>query len=591
MGSSIPAVLRERASLQPNDDAVTFVDYEHDPNGIPETLTWSRLYRRASNVARELLLCGKPGDRAVILAPQGLDYIAAFLGSLQAGLIAVPLSVPHAGAHDERVNSVLRDTSPSVILTTSSVAADVAEYATSQHGEPTPKIIELDLLDLDVKNRTRDTSVTRPDIAYLQYTSGSTREPAGVMVTYRNLSANFEQMYADYFADFGKVAPPDTTVVSWLPFYHDMGLLLGVCVPILGGLRTVLMSPIAFLERPARWIQSMAKHSHTMTAAPNFAFELAVRRTTDEDMAGLDLGNALGVLSGSERVHAATLQRFTDRFARFGFRDKAIRPSYGLAEATVYVATRGPGDPPEVVHFESEKLSAGHAKRCTNASGTPLVSYGTPASTTVRIVDPETMTECPAGKTGEIWVHGENVAMGYWHKSQETERTFGGRLVAPSTGTPDAPWLRTGDLGFISDGELFIMGRIKDVLIVYGRNHYPEDIEATIQEITGGRCAAISTSDARTEKLVAIIELKKRGDSEEDVMARYDAIKGAVTSAISQSHGLTVADLVLVAPGSIPITTSGKIRRSTCVEHYQDDVFARIDVQANAKQISAIVQS
>jgi fatty acid CoA ligase FadD28 len=577
-GSSIPTVLRERASLQPHDEAFTFIDYEHDSKGVPETLTWSQLYRRASNVARELRLCGKPGDRAVILAPQGLDYIAAFLGSLQAGVIAVPLSVPHAGAHDERVNSVMRDTSPSVILTTSAVSADVAEYATSQHGEPAPKIIELDLLHLDAKNTTRDPRVTRPDIAYLQYTSGSTREPAGVMVTYRNLSANFEQMYADYFADCGKVAPPDTTVVSWLPFYHDMGLLLGVCVPILGGLRTVLMSPTAFLERPTRWIKLLAKHSHAMTAAPNFAFELAVRRTTDDDMAGLDLGNVLGLLSGSERVHTATLRRFTDRFSRFGFRAKAIRPSYGLAEATVYVASRSPGDPPEVVHFESEKLSAGHAKRCTNASGTPLVSYGTPESTTVRIVDPETMTECPAGKTGEIWVHGENVAMGYWHKPQETERTFGGKLVAPSVGTPEESWLRTGDLGFVSDGELFIMGRIKDVLIVYGRNHYPEDIEATIQEITGGRCAAISTSDTRTEKLVAVIELKKRGDSEEEVMKRFDAIKGEVTSAISTTHGLTASDLVLVAPGSIPITTSGKIRRSTCVEQYRDGQFTRIDV-------------
>lgn len=577
-GSSIPTVLRERASLQPHDEAFTFIDYEHDSKGVPQTLTWSQLYRRASNVARELQLCGKPGDRAVILAPQGLDYIAAFLGSLQAGLIAVPLSVPHAGAHDERVNSVMRDTSPSVILTTSAVAADVAEYATSQHGEPAPKIIELDLLNLDARNTTRDPRVTRPDIAYLQYTSGSTREPAGVMVTYRNLSANFEQMYADYFADCGKVAPPDTTVVSWLPFYHDMGLLLGVCVPILGGLRTVLMSPTAFLERPTRWIQLLANHSHAMTAAPNFAFELAVRRTTDDDMAGLDLGNVLGLLSGSERVHTATLRRFTDRFSRFGFRAKAIRPSYGLAEATVYVASRSPGDPPEVVHFESEKLSAGHAKRCTNASGTPLVSYGTPESTTVRIVDPETMTECPAGKTGEIWVHGENVAMGYWHKPQETERTFGGKLVAPSVGTPEESWLRTGDLGFVSDGELFIMGRIKDVLIVYGRNHYPEDIEATIQEITGGRCAAISTSDARTEKLVAVIEVKKRGDSEEEVMKRFDAIKGEVTSAISTTHGLTASDLVLVAPGSIPITTSGKIRRSTCVEQYRDGQFTRIDV-------------
>jgi long-chain fatty acid adenylyltransferase FadD28 len=574
MGSTIPAVLRERASLQPNEAAFTFIDYEQG-NAVSETLTWSQLYRRAANIATELSVCGSPGDRAVILAPQGLDYIAAFVGSLQAGLIAVPLSVPQAGAHDERVTSVLRDTSPSVILTTSSAVDDVTGYAQSTASHPT--VVVVDALDENPRQRSRRRTDSGQEIAYLQYTSGSTREPAGVMVTNRNLSANFEQIYADFFVDYGKVAPPDTTVVSWLPFYHDMGLLLGICVPILGGLRTVIMSPMSFLQSPARWIQLLASHSHVMSAAPNFAFELAVRRTTDEDMAGHDLQNVLGLLSGSERVHPATLRRFNDRFARFGFRDTAIRPSYGLAEATVYVATRRPGDPPEVVHFESEKLSAGHAKRCGTASGTPLVSYGTPESNTVRIVDPDTLAECPAGTTGEIWVHGDNVAMGYWHKPEETERTFRGKLTAPSPGTPEAPWLRTGDLGFISEGELFIMGRIKDLLIVYGRNHYPEDIEATIQEITGGRCAAISRSDAGTEELVSIVEVKKKGMSDAEAIARFTTIKRDVTSAISNTHGLKVADLVLVAPGSIPITTSGKIRRSTCVEHYRNDQFTRLD--------------
>ena len=575
LGSSIPAVLRERASLQPNDAAFTFIDYDQNGTAVPETLTWAQLYRRTANIASELGVCGAPGDRAVILAPQGLDYICAFVGSLQAGLIAVPLSVPQAGAHDERVTSVLRDTAPSVILTTSSVLGDVSEYAQATDSDPT--VILVDSLDQNSRKRSRARLGAGPDIAYLQYTSGSTREPAGVMVTNRNLSANFEQIYADFFVDFGKVAPPDTTVVSWLPFYHDMGLLLGVCVPILGGLHSVVMSPMSFLQSPARWMKLLASHSHVMSAAPNFAFELAVRRTTDEDLAGHDLGNVLGLLSGSERVHPATLKRFSDKFSRHGFRDSAIRPSYGLAEATVYVATRRPGDPPEIAYFEPEKLSAGHAKRCTNTSGTALVSYGRPESTTVRVVDPETLTECPAGTTGEIWVHGEQVAAGYWQKSQETERTFGGKLEASSNGTPAEPWLRTGDLGFISDGELFIVGRMKDLLIVYGRNHYPEDIEATIQEISGGRCAAIAISDARSETLVAIIELKKKGDSDEEAKARFDAIKRDITSAISKSHGLTVADLVLVGPGAIPITTSGKIRRSTCVEQYRHDQFTRLD--------------
>ncbi|MCV7282678.1 AMP-binding protein [Mycolicibacterium flavescens] len=575
MGSSIPAVLRERSSLQPNDTAFTFIDYAPDGTPLPETLTYSQLYKRSANVAAELSVCGEQGDRAVILAPQSLDYIAAFIGSLQAGLIAVPLSVPQPGAHDERVTSVLRDTAPTVILTTSAVAEDVRRYAEATETNPT--VVVVDTLESDNKKIRRIRGDVSQEVAYLQYTSGSTREPAGVMVTNRNLSANFEQMYADYFTDIGKIPPPNTAVVSWLPFYHDMGLLLGICVPILGGLPSVLMSPLSFLERPARWIQLLGEHGRTLTAAPNFAFELAVKRTTEDDMSGVDLSDVLGVISGSERVHAATVQRFTEKFTKFGFPEKAIRASYGLAEATVYVATRAPGSAPLIVDFESEKLSAGHAERRAAGGGTPLISYGTPESVTVRIVDPETNTESPAGTIGEIWVHGENVAAGYWQKPQETARTFGGTLVSASAGLPESKWLRTGDLGFMSDGELFIMGRIKDVLIVYGRNHYPEDIEATISEITGGRVAAIAVSDARVEKLVAIVELKKRGDTDEEVRARFESIKGEVASAISRNHGLSASELVLVAPGSIPITTSGKIRRSTCVEMYNNRQFTRLD--------------
>ena len=579
IGSSILTLLRERASLQPNDIAFTFVDYEQDWNGVAENLTWSQLSRRVLNVARELSFHGSTGDRAVILAPQGLDYIAGFLGALQAGLIAVPLSVPEGGrAHDERVNSVLSDTSPSVILTTSHVVGAVVEYAKPQAGDSVPSVVEVDLLDLDSRNRFNAAGEDRPDIAYLQYTSGSTRQPAGVMISNRNLLANYEQITSDYFAEYGKVAPPDTTVVSWCPFYHDMGLILGICLPIMAGLRGVLMSPVAFLQRPARWMQLLATHSRAFSAVPNFAFELAARRTSDDDMAGLDLGDVLSIINGSERIHPATLKWFTERFARFNFRDSVLRPSYGLAEATVYVATRKPSEPPAIVHFEAEKLTVGHAERCGTEGGTPLVSYGVPESQMLRIVDPDTCAECPDGTVGEIWLHGENVAMGYWQRPEETERTFGARLAAASPGTPEGPWLRTGDKGFFSEGELFIIGRIKDLLIVYGRNHSPDDIEATIQEITRGRCVAISVPDDHTEKLVAIVEFKKRGDSPEDAMHKLGIVKGEVTSAISKSHGLSVADLVLVPPGSIPITTSGKVRRAACVEQYRQKQFARLDV-------------
>jgi fatty acid CoA ligase FadD28 len=397
------------------------------------------------------------------------------------------------------------------------------------------------------------------------------------MMSHKNVLANFDQLMSGYFANYGKLPPPDTTILSWLPFYHDMGLLLGICAPIVLGLPTVLTSPVAFLQRPARWMQLMASNRRVYTAGPNFAFELAARKTTDDDMAGLDLSDVLIIVTGSERVHPATLRRFTQRFSRFNLRESVIRPSYGLAEATVYVATRAPGEPPKVVYFDAEKLSDGHAKRLDGGRGTPLISYGVPEAPLVRIVDPEASTECPAGTTGEIWVHGGNVAEGFWGKPQETESTFRGKLVGPSDGTPEGPWLRTGDLGFISDGELFIVGRIKDLLIVYGRNHAPDDIEATIQEVTGGRVAAISVADGHTEKLVTIIEQKKRSGSDEEVAENLATVRREVASAVFNTHGLSIADLVLVPPGSIPITTSGKLRRASCVEHYRHGQFDRLD--------------
>ena len=575
--SSIQDVLRERAGMQPNDTAFTFVDYEQDWAGVDENLTWSQAYRRTLNVAAELRRCATSGDRAVILAPQGLEYVTAFLGALQAGLIAVPLSAPAGGAHDERVHSVLQDTSPSVILTTSSVVGDVSGYVQSGGDRPGPSVIEIDRLDLDSR-ATADRNRSRPATAYLQYTSGSTRRPAGVMISHRNLLANFHQITADYFLEHGGVAPPETTTVSWLPFYHDLGLILGICAPILAGIRSVFTSPLAFLQRPARWMQLLASNSHVFSAAPNFAFDLAIRKTSDEDMAGLDLGDVRIIQSGAERVHPATVRRFSDRFAEFNLRDSVIRPSYGLAEATVYVATRTPAQPPKAVHFQADKLTAGHAKQCASDSGTALVSYGVPRSQTIRIVDPETGIECPPGSVGEIWVHGENVATGYWQRPADTEKTFGARLVTPSAGTPHEPWLRSGDSGFFFDGELFIIGRMKDLLIVYGRNHSPDDIEATVQEITPGRCAAIAVPDEGTEKLVVVLEFKKRDASDDGAMDKLIAVKHQVTSAISNSHGLALADLVLVAPGSIPITTSGKIRRATCVEQYTQQQFVRLDI-------------
>ncbi|MFY9918694.1 MAG: AMP-binding protein, partial [Mycobacterium sp.] len=350
---------------------------------------------------------------------------------------------------------------------------------------------------------------------------------------------------------------------------------------ILGGYRVELMSPVAFLERPARWMRALGENPHAFSGAPNFAFDLAARKTSDSDLAGLDLGGVRGIINGAERVDSATLERFADRFAHFNFRDHMLRPSYGLAEATVFVTSGTWSETSEAVRFDVDQLSAGRAQRSSAGAGTELVKYRVPHSPMLRIVDSDTHRECPEDSVGEIWVHGDNVADGYWSRPPEEQQCFGATLVDPSPGTPDGTWLRTGDLGFISEGELFIVGRIKDLLIIRGRNHYPEDIEATVQEITRGRVAAISVPLDSTERLVIVIELKKRGDSDAAAMRWLSQVKSDVTSAISNTHGLNVTDLVLVAPGSIPTTTSGKIRRAACVELYRQDQFIRLDASAD----------
>ncbi|MDW5609953.1 MULTISPECIES: AMP-binding protein [Mycolicibacterium] len=568
--ATIPAVLADRAQQQPNDIAYTFVDYEADPAGISESLTWSEVHERVQIVAEKLSKIGSPGDRAVILAPQSLEYVIGFLGAIQAGFIAVPLSMPQTRHHDERVTGAMKDSTPVVVLTTSAVVDEVRKYGQADPKARPPKFLEVDTLDFDSPPKPAP-QVPLPKTAYLQYTSGSTRQPAGVVVTHKNVIVNLEQLLTDYYEACPGGAPEDTTVVTWLPFYHDMGLIVGVFIPMMLGRPAVQMSPVAFMQKPARWMQQLGSHPSAFTAAPNFAFELAVKRTTDEDLAGKDLSTVKVMINGAERVHGATVRRFNERFAAFGLADSAMRPSYGLAEATVYVVASAGGRPPTAVRFDYEKLAAGHAERCDDDGGAELIGCGVPRSTTVRVVDPDSLVENPAGKIGEVWLHGDHVAAGYWHNPKLSE-LFAAQLGEPSAGTPKGPWLRTGDLGVMFDDELYIIGRIKDLLIVDGRNHYPDDIEATVAEFTGGRVAAISVPDEASEKLIVIAELKKQADP-----ALLESVKQQVTAAISQTHSVRLSDFALVAPGSLPLTTSGKVRRASCVELYRNDKFSRLD--------------
>jgi fatty acid CoA ligase FadD21 len=352
-----------------------------------------------------------------------------------------------------------------------------------------------------------------------------------------------------------------------------MGLMLGIGAPILSGHPADLMSPIAFLTRPARWLHAMARQPKAWSAAPNFAFDLTARRTTDDELDGLDLSGVIGIINGAERIHPETVVRFNERLAPIGLRPEVMAPSYGLAEATVYVASSTANEVPDVVDFDIDDLSQGVAVR--KPGGTPLLRYQLPVSPLVRIVDADTCQLCPDGTVGEIWTHGDNVSAGYWRKPEQTGSAFGATLTGPHEDDPTVPttgWLRTGDQGFISEGDFFIVGRIKDMLIVRGRNHYSDDIEATVGKITRGRVAAIAVSDEETEKLVTIIELKTGADA--DALA---LLKSDVVAAISRAHGLQVADIVLVEAGSMPTTTSGKIRRAACVEQYRQGQFTRLD--------------
>ena len=565
--TTIPELIERRAAEQPDDTAYTFYDYESDPAGVADHLTWSELRDRVEVVAEALARLGVPGERAVVLAPQGLEYVVGFLGVIRAGFIAVPLSVPQPGQHDERVAGAMGDSTPVAVLTTSAVVDEVRKYTQAHNAQRPPKVIEIDALDFFSPANPPVLDHDAPKIAYLQYTSGSTRRPAGVSMTHANITANLDQAFPDYLAALG-VAPRELTVVSWAPFYHDMGMIVGVFIPLYSGCPAVLMSPVSFLQKPVRWMHHLAANANAFTAGPNFAYEVVMARTSDEDMAGLDLSRVAVMINGAERVRGSTVRRFSERFARFGLPASAARTTWGMAEATVYVASSPGGRPPTEVRFDTDTLTAGRAELCA-AGGSELVSHGPPRACDFRIVDPYTRVEKPAGEVGEIWVHGPQVAAGYWRNPELTEQVFNGRLAE---GTPTGPWLKSGDLAVMFDGELYVIGRMKDLLIVDGRNHYPDDIEATVSTLTGGRVAAISVPDATGEQLVVVAEIR---NNDSDFLRD---LKPQVSAVISKAHGVRVADLVLVGSSSIPVTTSGKVRRSASKERYRSGGFSQLDV-------------
>lgn len=570
--TTISEQIDRRADEQPNDPAYTYMDYESDPAGVADSLTWSEVRDRADVVAEQLAKLGPPGERVVVLAPQGVDYIVGFLGAIRAGFIAVPLSVPQPGQHDERVAGAMGDSTPVAVLTTSAVVDEVRSYTQAYasqhaHGQRPPKVIEIDALDFFTP-ATPPVVDNAPKIAYLQYTSGSTRRPAGVSISHANVAANLEQAFTDYLEHLGGMSPRELTVVCWAPFYHDMGMVVGILIPLYSGCPAVIMTPVSFLQKPLRWLQHLSDNPNAFTAGPNFAYDVVMSRTSDEELAGLDLSRVAVMINGAERVRGGTVRRFSERMGRFGLPHSAVRTTWGMAEATVYVASNRAGELPRQVRFDTDTLTAGRAELCAEG-GSELVSHGAPRACDFRIVDPETRVEKAPGEVGEVWVNGGQVSAGYWRNPELTEQVLNGQLAE---GEPKGPWLRSGDLAVMFDGELYIIGRMKDLLIVDGRNHYPDDIEATVAKLTGGRVAAISVADGAEERLVVVAETKAK-DTE-----LLRSLKPQVTAAISKAHGVRVSDLVLVGGSSIPVTTSGKVRRSASAECYRSGKFRRLDV-------------
>ncbi len=565
--------------------AYRYIDYSREREGEYHELTWRQFGARLRAVAARLQQVTKPRDRVAILAPQGLDYVVALFAAVYAGNIAVPLFDPDEPGHTDRLHAVLGDCRPAAILTASSAAAGVREFFRALPAAQRPRIIAVDAIPDSIGASWVEPDINIDSVAYLQYTSGSTRAPAGVEITHRSVGTNLLQMIDALGID------ETARGVTWLPLFHDMGLLC-VILPAIGGKFITIMSPSAFVRRPSRWIKELAAASDgagTYAAAPNFAFEHAAVRGRPRPGESLDLSNVIGLINGSEPVSVTSMAKFNEAFVPYGLPKTAIKPCYGMAEATLFVSATRREDPARVVYADRARLNAGRLVEVDpdTENAVAQVSCGYVARSQWAVVVDGEGVEQPDGHVGEIWLHGENMGIGYWDRPQETEATFRNSLRGrqPSgshaEGTaPQADWMSTGDYGVYHEGELYITGRVKDLVIVDGRNHYPQDLEMSAQEsstaLRPGFVAAFSVDGdevpaeaaggataAGSEQLVIVAE-RGSGASKLDSAPVMEAVRAA----ISARHGVTVRDLLLVPAGSIPRTSSGKIARRACKAAY-----------------------
>jgi acyl-CoA synthetase (AMP-forming)/AMP-acid ligase II len=567
--------------------AYRFLDYSQDSDGRPVVLSWNELWVRVCSIGARLQQVTKPGDRVAILAPQGLDYVAAFFGSVYAGNIAVPLFAPTMSGHAERLAAVLADARPAAVLTTTAVSESVRTFIRTLAPDERPRMIAVDALPETLGAMFTGANLNTDDIAYLQYTSGSTRSPAGVEITHRSVYTNAMQMVMSGGLDV------DVRTVSWLPLFHDMGLMMIMFTAFFGA-HVTIMDPMAFLRRPYRWIKQLGIEStfgRTFAAAPNFAFELTADRGQPPAGETLDLSNVVCILNGSEPVTMSAIEKFTNTFAPFGLPANAVKPSYGMAEATLSVASISQEAAASVIFLDREQLGAGRAVIVApeDPKAVAQVSCGQPIPDQWAVIADPDGAEVPDGTVGEIWLQGVNIGRGYFGREDETRRVFGNRLRSRlDTGShaegaaEGGCWLATGDLGVYLGGELYLTGRIKDLIIIDGRNHYPFDIETTVSDcspaIRTGYVAAFSipadvvgSAEGGSGEQLVILAERAAGAGRTDLGSIADVVRAAV----SRNHQVRIADVRLVAAGTIPRTTSGKLARSAARAEYLAGKFNR----------------
>ncbi len=569
--------------------ALRFWDYSNSRDGELVVYTRQEINTRVKAVAARLQQVGKLNDRVAILAGNSPEYLFGFIGALYAGMVPVPLYDPNEPGHADHLRAVFADCQPKIVLTNSVSAQAVRTHFSELPSRERPRILSVDSLPDSLAESyvtpqstlegqqllAMSTVMPIDQTAFLQYTSGSTRTPAGVELTNRSILTNVLQIYSA-----AKLKMP-LRLVTWLPLHHDMGIILSLFVVIMG-LPFEMMGPRDFIQQPKRWVDQLKrkdideKLAATYTVVPNFALELATRYGKPAEGEELDLSNLDGIIIGSEPVTQTAVENFYEVFKNNGLDRKVLRPSYGLAEASLLVSTPQNDERPVFNHFDREALAAGEAKSVeASESSVPFASNGQVVTGQyLTIVDPETRAEVADSVVGELWAHGENMAVGYLGREDETKATFrntlGERLAEGSRveGAPDDDrWMATGDLGTIIDGELYITGRLKDLIVIAGRNHYPQDIEGTIQEasdhVRPDSIAAFSVEGDNTEQLIVLIERADSADESGD-----EAATEAVRTAVSKNHGIVPDVIEWKAPHEINRTSSGKIARRVAKKNY-----------------------